>query len=385
LQAPHPTCDCPSAGLHGCTIPSQPPVQPPVMLCISPSEEGGACGFIYLSSREISDQAAIIAYFNNAGRDVSVLPCQGFNEFLASNHLRVPQVSFVTDLPNYIIPMGRPVIEENYPSKEVAPNLSWLPSSPSISSRSGNSRPTVRAGFSSPAFSSSTFLHGAGSNLNGYTASEWEASSADVTSSGSTNSSQQFFSHSIPPVRTGSGPTTSAMTTRGPHADTVKTPHRPDPNGIVVPNTPLFFSMGVPASIGNFSPPTTSNGSSLQGGSLHRSYILTPVAPHPSSGASVMTSAAGSMLSPPSDSSDSATQAAPPRPPSTICLHFFHQQISLHRPPSPHHLLPPLLLKTNHLMWGSNQSQTKKAGQKQRRSSMLDCDTHHIGQENPKN
>ncbi len=170
-QAPHPACDCPSAGLHGHTIPIQ-PVQPPVMLCISPSEEGGACGFIYLSSQEISDQAAIIAYFDNAGREVSVLPCQDFDEFLASNHLQVHQVSFVTNLTNYITPMGRCIIEENDPSKEVAPNLSWLPSSPSISSRSGNSRPTIRAGYSSPAFSSSTFCHGVGSNSNNYTASE---------------------------------------------------------------------------------------------------------------------------------------------------------------------------------------------------------------------
>jgi hypothetical protein len=29
---------------------------------------------------------------------VTVLPCQDFNEFLASNHLRVRQVSFITDL-----------------------------------------------------------------------------------------------------------------------------------------------------------------------------------------------------------------------------------------------------------------------------------------------
>jgi hypothetical protein len=41
LQAPHPACDCPSAGPHGRTIPTQPPVQPPVMLRISPLEEGG--------------------------------------------------------------------------------------------------------------------------------------------------------------------------------------------------------------------------------------------------------------------------------------------------------------------------------------------------------
>ncbi len=248
-QAPHPACDCPSAGLHGRTIPTQPPFQPPVMLCISPSEEGGACRFIYLSSREISDQAAIIAYFNNTGREVSGLPCQDFNEFLASNHLRVHQVSFVTDLTNYIIPVGRCIIEENNPSKEVALNLSWLPSPPSISLRSGNSRPTVHAGYSSPAFSSSTFCHGAGSDSNNYTASEWGASSADLA-----NSSQQSSCHSIPPARTGSGPTTSVMTTRAPHADMVETPHRPDPKGILVPNTPLFFSMGVPVSVKTFLP-----------------------------------------------------------------------------------------------------------------------------------
>jgi hypothetical protein len=92
---------------------------------------------------------------------VSVLPCQDFDEFLASNHLRVRQASFITDLPNYIIPMGRCIIEENEFSKEVAPDLSWLPSSPSVSSRSGNTRPTIHARHSSPASSpSSTFCHG---------------------------------------------------------------------------------------------------------------------------------------------------------------------------------------------------------------------------------
>jgi hypothetical protein len=55
---------------------------------------------------------------------VSILPCQDFDEFLASNHLWVRQVSFATDLPNYIISMGRHIIEQNESSTEVAPDLS---------------------------------------------------------------------------------------------------------------------------------------------------------------------------------------------------------------------------------------------------------------------
>jgi hypothetical protein len=55
---------------------------------VSPSQEGRPFSFIYLSVDELKDQAAIIAYFNNAGRAVTIIPCQDFDEFLVLSSLR---------------------------------------------------------------------------------------------------------------------------------------------------------------------------------------------------------------------------------------------------------------------------------------------------------
>jgi hypothetical protein len=68
---------------QGRTLPSQ----PAAMLRNSQPAEGGQYGFIYLAAQELPDQAAIIAYFDNTGREVSVLPCLDFDGFLTSNSL----------------------------------------------------------------------------------------------------------------------------------------------------------------------------------------------------------------------------------------------------------------------------------------------------------
>jgi len=106
--------------------------------------------------------------------------------------------------------------------------------------------------------------------------------------------------------------------------------YRPDPNGIEAPNAPLSFAMGGRGSVGNFSPLTTSDVlsfRSIQGSSTPQSYIFTQRGSsltaqrgssplfHPSSGASVMSSIAGSMIPASSASSDSAMTVAPSPPP----------------------------------------------------------------------
>ena len=91
-----------------------------VILRVLPSQEGGPFGFIYLSVDKLNDQAAIIAYFENAHRAVTVLHCQDFDEFLFLDSLRTSQVSFIIDLPDYIVTMlGRRILEEGAHSDEV--------------------------------------------------------------------------------------------------------------------------------------------------------------------------------------------------------------------------------------------------------------------------
>jgi hypothetical protein len=230
------------------------------------TQEGGPFGFIYLSVNELKDQAAIIAYFDNASRAVTVLPCIDFDEFLVSKFLRTRQVSFIIDLPDYIVTMGQRILEEvAHSDEEVGPDLSWLPRSPSISSLSLLSRGPARP-----------------------------ASRPNYVTSRAAN------------IRA--------------HRNTSS---RPDPDGFHAPNAPILFSMGGTTSVGNFSPLTTSDTYSLRGGSTQRSYILTQrsleTSQHPSSGASVLSSIAGSTLPPSLDSSDSATQA-PPTPPAVPAI-----------------------------------------------------------------
>jgi hypothetical protein len=113
--------DHPSAGSDR-TAPS------PVILCISPAQDGGSFGFIHLSSSEIINQAAIIAYFDSAGREVVVLPCPDFEGFLVANLLRTRNVSFICNLPDYILTLGRQILEDNaFSNSNGCPDLSWLP------------------------------------------------------------------------------------------------------------------------------------------------------------------------------------------------------------------------------------------------------------------
>ena len=107
-----------------------------VILRISPTQVGGQFGYIYLSSRERNSEDALRAYFDGSGREVTTLPCPDFEGFLLANSLRTRNVSFIMDLPDYILCMGRWILGDNASSSDGVPDLSWLPRSPSETSPS---------------------------------------------------------------------------------------------------------------------------------------------------------------------------------------------------------------------------------------------------------
>ena len=118
-----------------------------VILRISPSQDGRQFGFIYLSSGERNNEEALRAYFDGAGREVTTLPCPDFKGFLLANYLCTCNVFFMSDLPDYILRLGRRNLEDNEYSSDGLPDLSWLPCSPSETSPSLLSRGPTRSAF----------------------------------------------------------------------------------------------------------------------------------------------------------------------------------------------------------------------------------------------
>ena len=106
----------------------------PVILCISSAQVGKQTGYIHLASTELAEEDAIRAYFDSAGREVTTLPCPNFEGFLLANSLRTRNVSFLVDLPAYILRMGRQILANNAYSNDARPDLSWLPRAPSLAS-----------------------------------------------------------------------------------------------------------------------------------------------------------------------------------------------------------------------------------------------------------
>ena len=189
-----------------------------VILHVLPYQERGPSGFIYLPVDELKDQAAFIAYIDNARRGVTVLPCQNFDEFIVLNSLHTCQVFFIIDLPDYIVTMGRCILEEGaHSDEEVGPDLSRLP-------RYSFDFITVPAVWGTcPSSLLAQLCYGTGVKI------------------------------------------------RAPR----NTSSCPDLDGFKSPHVPILFLMGGPTSVGNFSLLTTSNTHSLQGGFTQRSYILT--------------------------------------------------------------------------------------------------------------
>ena len=70
-----------------------------------------------------------------------VIPCLDFEAFLANYSLRTCNISFLSNLLDYILEPGRRILEKNeYSSSDIRPDLSWLPKSPSPSATSPSSQ-----------------------------------------------------------------------------------------------------------------------------------------------------------------------------------------------------------------------------------------------------
>ena len=104
----------------------------PVIIPVSPAHDGEPFGYIYLTPGERDHQETVQVYFDSAGREVITLPCPDFEEFLLANSLRTCNVSFLCNLPEYILRLGHRILEDTAYSSDGRPDLSWLPCSPSV-------------------------------------------------------------------------------------------------------------------------------------------------------------------------------------------------------------------------------------------------------------
>ena len=136
-----------SASLHSLPGTARPPSRnssqqlPPstdIVLRISPASGSATFGFILVSENERHLQDAIAAYFDSAGRDITVLPCPNFSTFLIEHSLQERNVSLVSDLPRYIIPAGTRILQAN--QFDASPVQDWLPAPPDLSSFNAASR-----------------------------------------------------------------------------------------------------------------------------------------------------------------------------------------------------------------------------------------------------
>jgi hypothetical protein len=130
-----------------------------IILRISPAAGSATFGYVYMAETEIRHQDAIIAYFDSAGREVAVLPCPDFESFIAANSLMYRDVMFISDLPRYVIPAGRRILEAN--EYNASPRHNWLPEPPDLSSFRDSSDPgssSTRRSRSSSSHQSRTLL-----------------------------------------------------------------------------------------------------------------------------------------------------------------------------------------------------------------------------------
>jgi hypothetical protein len=102
-----------------------------VILCISPAEGLARFGCIYLATNERPQEEAIMAYFNSAGHEVSIIPCPDFEAFMSDNHLSSRDIVFVTDLPRHVIPDRIRILQTTRDND--TPNLNWMPPPPDLS------------------------------------------------------------------------------------------------------------------------------------------------------------------------------------------------------------------------------------------------------------
>ncbi len=74
-----------------------------IILCISPKSGSKTMGYIFLNIHERQHKAPVSAYF---GHEIVPFPYPDFNTFLCATYLCTRDVSFVGNLPHYIIPTG---------------------------------------------------------------------------------------------------------------------------------------------------------------------------------------------------------------------------------------------------------------------------------------
>jgi hypothetical protein len=135
----------PNADLEDPSRDASPPQRPQadnhVMLCVSPSAGLATFGYVYLADAERRHEDALTAYFDSAGREVTVLPCPNFERFVVVDYnIPLCDVLFVSDLPRYIILVGiRILASQQYAN---SPRFDWLPDPPSLSSFGPSSRST---------------------------------------------------------------------------------------------------------------------------------------------------------------------------------------------------------------------------------------------------
>ncbi len=129
LVHPHPITpgECfPTPPSLGCSLPHD----ITIILWVSSKSGSSTFGYIYLDARKHLHQEPIIAYFKSAGREVFAFTCLDFNAMLRAYHLHTLDVSFVGNLPHYLIPMGCRIMAETTYSNNAAPSQLWLPDLP---------------------------------------------------------------------------------------------------------------------------------------------------------------------------------------------------------------------------------------------------------------
>jgi hypothetical protein len=112
-----------------------------IVLRVSPASGSARFGYIYVATNKRHLQDTLMEYFDTSGCDVAVFPCPDFNSFMQDHSLTNSDISFVSDLPSYIIPAGNKILKAvQYPE---SPNQDWLPAPPDFLSIATSSSPSL--------------------------------------------------------------------------------------------------------------------------------------------------------------------------------------------------------------------------------------------------
>jgi hypothetical protein len=103
-----------------------------IVLHISLAAGSATFGYIYVAETELRHKAAITAYFESAGREVTSIPCPDFETYIADNNLMYRDILFITDLPRYVIPAGIRILKAHRYND--SPHYDWLPAPPDLAS-----------------------------------------------------------------------------------------------------------------------------------------------------------------------------------------------------------------------------------------------------------